>query len=103
LYGVTPRELQSSPPRRSSDLSRTSVVTETDPPAGFTSTGSQKIAIAAPAKPGRVTLLIAISATWLGRGGDRYFLRSRAREASGQIGRAHALTPVTWPSRMPFC
>src|SRR5438876_5072918 len=48
--------------QRSLDSSRTSVVTETDPPAGFTSTGSQKIAIAAPAKPGRVTLLIAISA-----------------------------------------
>src|SRR5438309_1317258 len=48
--------------QRSLDSSRTSVVTETDQPAGFTSTGSQKIAIAAPAKPGRVTLLIAISA-----------------------------------------
>src|SRR5438094_3220089 len=56
--------------QRSLDSSRTSVVTETDPPAGFTSTGSQKIAIAAPAKPGRVTLAIAISALIaLGAGG----------------------------------
>src|SRR5712691_190042 len=45
--------------QRSLDSSRTSVVTETDQPAGFTSTGSQKIVVAAPAKP-RVPLLIAI-------------------------------------------
>src|SRR5207237_10602113 len=48
--------------QRSLASSRTSVVTETDQPAGFTSTGSQKIAIAAPAKPGRMPLLNALSA-----------------------------------------
>src|SRR6058998_247270 len=48
--------------QRSLDSSRTSVVTETEQPASVASTGSQKVVVAAPARQGRVPLLIAISA-----------------------------------------
>jgi len=48
--------------QRSLDSSRTSVVTEAEQPAAVASTGSQKVAIAAPAKQGRVPLMIAIAA-----------------------------------------
>src|SRR6059036_3129069 len=48
--------------QRSLDSSRTSVVTETDQPASVASTGSQKVVVAAPAKRGRMPLLIALSA-----------------------------------------
>src|SRR2546426_1137849 len=48
--------------QRSLDSSRTSVVTETEQPASVASTGSQKVVVAAPAKRGRMPLLIALSA-----------------------------------------
>jgi serine/threonine protein kinase/Tol biopolymer transport system component len=60
--------------QRSLDSSRTSVVTEAEQSAAVASTGSQKIAVAVPARPGRVPLLIAISAlvalgagVWVGK------------------------------------
>src|SRR5438552_776153 len=48
--------------QRSLDSSRTSVVTETEQSASVASTGSQKVVVAAPAKRGRMPLLIALSA-----------------------------------------
>src|SRR5947207_3912684 len=48
--------------QRSLDSSRTSVVTETEQSASVASTGSQQVVVAAPAKRGRMPLLIALSA-----------------------------------------
>src|SRR2546427_9817055 len=56
--------------QRSLDSSRTSVVTETEQPAASASTGSQKVAVAPPARQRRAPLLIAVSAlVALGAGG----------------------------------